>query len=160
MKQLKDLINQDDPRSSIGFTPSTSSESRREELKRGRLMDRLWERLQEIYGHQLNSQYGETIPESWERLLTEVSPEQIKNGLNNLSSRSDSWPPNAVEFRQLCLPTTISPDGTNSGAYLYIDDPKHPLARDKARMALQSDEQISKKRKAGRSALDGMKDLF
>ncbi len=66
------------------------------------------------------------MPESWERLLKGITPDQIKNGLNRLSERQEAWPPNAVEFRNLCLPETISPNGHNSAAYLMFNDPRHP----------------------------------
>ena len=115
-----------DSRSLTELDSQTKSESLHDRQKRERVMDRLWQRLQEIYGHQLNSGFGETIPESWERLLTQVSPEQIKNGLNALADRADTWPPNAVEFRALCMPKTISPDGNNTAAYLAWDDPRRP----------------------------------
>ena len=68
-------------------------------------MFRLWEVMQEAYGHQWNSQFGEEPTETWERLLTGISPEQIRDGLEKLANRTETWPPNAQEFRQLCLPT-------------------------------------------------------
>ena len=55
-----------------------------------------------------------------------IAPEQIKNGLEAGATRSDTWPPNAIEFRQLCLPAKTSPDGTNSGAYLEYGTEEHP----------------------------------
>lgn len=120
----------------------------------------LWEIMTKLFHHAWTSREGEEPTDHWGKLLTELSQDQINSGFDKILDWDSSFPPTVLQFRQLCLPTTISPDGTNSGAYLYIDDPKHPLARDKARMALQSDEQISKKRKAGRSALNNMKELF
>jgi len=161
MKTIKDLIKADDPQSSIGLSSETSKESRRDELKRERLMDRLWERLQEIYGHQLNSQYGETIPESWERLLTGLTPEQIKQGLEKLVTRKDSWPPNAVEFRQLCLPETISPDGKNSSAYLEFSSEAHPEHKQYSKTKrIESASTVSKRKDSGNNHLKNLKDLF
>jgi hypothetical protein len=46
--------------------------------------------------------------------------------LERLAARESTYPPNAAEFRQLCLPKTISPDGENSAAYLSFDDARHP----------------------------------
>ena len=112
-----------------------------------RVLDRLWVRLLEIYGHQLNSQYGETIPESWVMLLKGITPDQIKTGLNGLVKRKDTWPPNAQEFRQLCLPTK-SPDGTNSAAYIQYK----PAPR------LTDQGAISKRKAAGKKALGEMLD--
>jgi hypothetical protein len=144
MQHIKNLIKSDDPAQSIGLKVPEINE--RERAKTERVMDRLWLRLAEIYGHQLVSQYGETIPESWELLLKEVTPDQIKDGLNNLVNRKDTWPPNAQEFRQLCLPKTISPDGTNSQAYIQY----------KPAPQITDQGAISKRKKAGRKALSEM----
>ena len=79
-------------------------------------------------------------------LLKGITPEQIKTGLNGLVNRKDTWPPNAQEFRQLCLPTK-SPDGTNSAAYIQYK----PAPR------LTDQGAISKRKKAGLRALEEMK---
>jgi len=135
----------------------TRNEKEKERIAFEKLMDRLWLRLQEIYGHQLNSQYGEIMPESWERLLTGITPEQIASGLNKLADRSETWPPNAAEFRQLCLPDTISPDGKNSRAYINFNDPSHPDYQPKR---IESDSYKERKKKAGKDALSKMKSMF
>ena len=82
--------------------------------------------------------------------MTEISPEQIKNGLNALATRKETWPPNAAEFRQLCLPTSISPDGTNSGAYIAFKPEK----------LITDQTAIDKTEEAGKRELGNMKDLF
>jgi hypothetical protein len=159
LEELQQAVNS---RSLKELDSETPKGSRREELKKERLMDRLWERLQEMYGHQLNSQYGETIPESWELLLRDLAPLQIKGGLEALVGRNETWPPNAIEFRQLCLPTTISPDGNNTAAYLMIDDPKHPRNDPsspeyvKPVLGIESDSYKTKRRRAGNTALKDM----
>lgn len=146
--------------------PESQTRSASEIAKQERVMDRLWLRLQEIYGHQLNSQFGETIPESWERLLMDLSPEQIADGLNRLADRKDTWPPNGQEFRQLCLPVTLSPDGQNKAAYLSFDDPRHPRNDpsspeyvSKAK-GISSDKHISKRKRAGNEALEELRKLL
>ena len=123
-----------------------------------KLMFRLWEVMQEAYGHQWNSQFGEEPTETWERLLTGITPEQIKNGLEKLTKRVDTWPPNAQEFRQLCLPETISPDGKNTSAYLEFSDEKHPEHKQFGRKQIESDSMISKKKQAGNNHLKNLKD--
>ena len=130
-----------------------NQETTEQRVRFEKAMDQLWLSLSEIYGSTLVSQYGETIPEAWELLLKGLTPRQISNGLNALSTRDSAFPPNAAEFRQLCLPDTISPDGGNSGAYIMISDPKHPNHQPKR---LESDTYRSKRKKAGRSALDEM----
>ena len=158
MKTITDLIKADDPAQSIGLETPQTAESKNDRLKQEKVWDRLWLRLAEIYGSSLVSQYGETIPESWELLLTDVTPLQIKDGLNALATRDSSFPPNAAEFRQLCLPKTISPDGVNSSAYLSFDDPKHPSYEPPKQ--LESDSYKERKRKAGNNALSNLKDLL
>ena len=112
-----------------------------------KIMFRLWVVMQETYGHQFNSQYGEEPTDSWERLLTGITPQQISDGLNKIPDRQDSWPPNAKEFRAMCLPTSISPDGKNSAAYKLYKPEK--LIEDKT--------YISRRKKAGKAALEAMK---
>jgi hypothetical protein len=160
MKSINDLVKADDPAQSIGYETPQRGENTDDRLKRERVMDRLWLRLAEIYGSSLTSQYGDTIPESWELLLMEVTPEQIKDGLNALATRENTFPPNAAEFRQLCMPTTISPDGKNSAAYLSFDDPKHPNNSSQADRLPPPRSYVSKRKMTGKNALADMKGLF
>lgn len=92
--------------------------------------------------------------------MTDIAPDQIKNGLNALATRKDTWPPNAAEFRQLCLPTTISPNGGNTAAYLRFDDPKHPrndpLSPEYCPPQDKRLEHVSKRKKTGKDALKGI----
>jgi len=151
MRGISDLIKPDDPQSSIGLDVPMKSENELEAVKyQERVWDKLWQRLTEIYGHKLHSQYGETIPEAWEMLLKDITPEQIKQGLNELVERKDAWPPTGTEFRQLCLPKTISPDGTNSDAYKLYEPAKRII----------DEGYVSKRKKAGKRELGAMKDLF
>lgn len=57
----------------------------------------------EIYGHKFTSAFGDEPNESWTRAVGSIRPEQIAFGLNRLQHRDDPWPPNAVEFRRMCL---------------------------------------------------------
>lgn len=93
--------------------------------------------------------------------MTGITPGQIKNGLENLINRKESWPPNAIEFRQLCLPDTISPNGRNSDAYLSFDDPGHPEYEFYGKpKQLEDKTMVSKRKKKGIDALDELKDMF
>ena len=128
-----------------------------------RVMFRLWEVMQEAYGHQWNSQYGEEPTETWERLLTGITPEQIRDGLEALTGRKDTWPPNAQEFRQLCLPATISPDGMNSDAYLNPSDPKHSQHQYwllNRTLKLEDGSVKERKQKTGNDHLKNLKDIL
>ncbi len=164
MKPINDLINKD-PQQLVGSPQHQTSEKQR--LRRDSVNLRLWKRLGEIYGHQLEAQYGEQMPKSWEDLLREITPEQIRDGLNRLAERSDKWPPNAVEFRQLCLPPTISPDGKNSEAYMPLDDPRRarndPNSAEYVKPIPEGTlgiEYVSRRKKVARGALDNLKGMF
>ena len=87
-----------------------------------------------------------------------VTPEQIKHGLESLVTRKDTWPPNAVEFRQLCMPSTVSPDGVNSSAYLSFNDKNHPEHEVYGTKRLENDSYKVRKRKAGNEALKKLRD--
>tara|TARA_R110000782_G_scaffold125930_1_gene217560 strand:+ start:1564 stop:1884 length:321 start_codon:yes stop_codon:yes gene_type:complete len=62
----------------------------------------LWFRFSEIFGHQWASQHGDTPTDTWIRGLDGLTSEQFGVGLRALLDRDDTWPPNLVEFRQLC----------------------------------------------------------
>jgi len=63
----------------------------------------LWSRFSEMYGHQWASQQGDEPNDTWVRGLDGLSNEQFGVGLRALLTRTEIWPPNLVEFRQLCL---------------------------------------------------------
>ena len=85
---------------------------------RKKAMIRLWQVLSELYGHKFISQYGDEPSQVWARALENVGFENIKRGIERLPERKDEWPPTAIEFFNLCRDVTISPDGTNSAAYI------------------------------------------
>lgn len=91
------------------------------------------------------------------RLLTDISPEQISDGLNNLVKRTEEWPPSAIEFRNLCLPKKISPDGKNSTAYIDFKDPRHP---DYQPPRIENLTQRQRREKAAKDTLTNLKSMF
>lgn len=127
------------------------------------VMFRLWEVMQEAYGHQWNSQYGEEPTETWERFLTGISPDQIKRGLEALQGRKETWPPNAQEFSALCQGLSVDGKGNDtshyhkSAAYIDIHDPKSPAYRPKMLADLKSKD---KNAKQGNETFSNLKDLF
>ena len=123
-----------------------------------RIIETIWETLTDIYGSTLASQYGDVMPEAWIALLKGLSPIQMKAGLNKLATRESPFPPNGAEFRQLCLPETISPDGKNSSAYLSFDDPKHPEYAHYGKKKLESSGYVSKRKETGNEALRALHD--
>jgi len=87
----------------------------------------------------------------------------MADGLNNCLVYSTQWPPGSVQFRALCLGQFTDKDGNDSSwqlagkAYINFDDPKHPNYQAKQ---IESDEIKTKRKDAGQSALNDMKDLF
>jgi len=90
------------------------------------------------------------MPESWIKLLKGITPNQIIDGLNRLKDRKSEFPPDGVAFRQLCLPVSISPNGTNSGAYKVFEPEKR----------IEDKTYVSKREKAAKRELGAMKDMF
>lgn len=108
------------------------------------------------------------MPESWKLLLREITPDQIAKGLNRLADRSGPFPPNAVEFRQLCLPPSISPNGGNKEAYMSLDDPRRSrnnpnspeYVKPEPTQAIEHKGYISKRKKTGKAELSKLKGMF
>ncbi len=141
---------------------SASEQPTKRTEQQERIIETVWETLTDIYGSALVSQYGEVMPEAWILLLKGITPSQIKDGLNRLASRDSSYAPNGAEFRQLCLPETISPDGHNSDAYLHPSDPKHSghliWKRDQdEKLRIEDKSYLGKKKKIGN---DTLKDIL
>jgi hypothetical protein len=62
-----------------------------------------------------------------------------------------------VEFRQLCLPAKISPDGGNSGAYLEFGTNEHPAYK---RPAIEDMGKKARLNKVKSQTLSNLKDLL
>ena len=58
--------------------------------------------MNEMYGHQWASQQGDEPNDTWAKGLVGITPVQYGAGLRALLTRSEKWPPNLIEFRQLC----------------------------------------------------------
>jgi len=83
-------------------------------------------------------------------VLSRMTEEQITKGVTKVLEAGSVWVPVLPEFVAMCMPETISPTGTNSEAYkLFESDLK-----------IESDETKEKRKYAGQSALNDMKDLF
>ena len=63
--------------------------------------------MTEIYGHRWTSAYGSTPVDGWGMCVSGLEPEQIRAGLKKMvvNPEYQKWPPAALEFRALCLPT-------------------------------------------------------
>lgn len=101
-------------------TGSPSSTEKSQQLKRQKLMEKLWLYLSELYGYKFSSQYGETPSPVWTRVLSDLSPEAIGYGIDNLETlpSENGYPPGALEFKKLCKAHhDRSPTGINHEAY-------------------------------------------
>lgn len=65
--------------------------------------------MAKIYGHRWVSSYGETDDGTWLSGLYDVTPDQVRNGLEKLRVSAQGWPPTLPEFRSMCLPPIIPP---------------------------------------------------
>lgn len=93
------------------------------------LLDKLWIKMAEFYGHRWTSSFGVIAdPEhTWAKVLAGVTGTQIANGLHALIERGDEfdWPPPANVFLSLCLqvkglpPEAQAWDEARSGKYSH-----------------------------------------
>lgn len=71
------------------------------------LMDKLWIKMTEMYGHRWTANFGVLADpnHSWASVLKGLNGTQIANGLNALVEKPDEydWPPPANVFRAMCL---------------------------------------------------------
>lgn len=133
--------------------------------QRIRVLNRLWLRLTEIFGSSLVNQYGDKIPEAWVRLLTEISPEQIKHGLESLVKADLRYCPNAIQFRNLCLygVTTanaqLKNDISQQNAFMAMAEEENRKHRERQKLLADPEEQAKAKVAANEFFTD-MESLF
>ncbi|WP_254152379.1 hypothetical protein [Pseudomonas syringae] len=93
------------------------------------LLDKLWIKMAEFYGHRWTSNFG-VIAEpghTWARALTGITGDQIANGMHALMERGDEfdWPPPVNVFRAMCVQVKGLPseaqawDEARSGTYTH-----------------------------------------
>ena len=58
-----------------------------------------------MYGHKWTSAHGVDVDSEgvWAKALTGVSPREMADGLNLVTTEGGEWPPGAPAFRKLCL---------------------------------------------------------
>lgn len=69
-------------------------------------MRTLWDKMTRIYGHKWSSM-SECDDGTWLEGLRGYSPEDLASGLRGCLTRTDDWPPDLPEFRQLCRPAHV-----------------------------------------------------
>lgn len=97
-----------------------------------KLLDTLWTKMAELYGHRWTASFGMTpsSDHAWASALAGLTGEQIACGLVALSERGDDWPPSAPEFRKLCTGNSAESLGLPSvdQAYRQACAIAHPAA--------------------------------
>lgn len=58
--------------------------------------------MAEIYGYLWGRQYGHEPADTWRQGLADISPEAMAVGISRCVERGDKFPPNLLEFRELC----------------------------------------------------------
>lgn len=83
------------------------------------VMDRLNQRMAEIYGHRWTSAYTRESLDTWAKGLGDMTVVQIRRGVEACIAGAFAWPPTLPEFRELCLtiPGLPSPDEAWDEAY-------------------------------------------
>jgi len=68
-----------------------------------KVIERLWNRMTQLYGHKWTSSYGEfDQDDTWAMGLADLSLDQIKTGFVACLDSDEEWPPTLPQFRQLC----------------------------------------------------------
>lgn len=84
----------------------SSSTPDRPELRAG-LRRSLWAAMADVYGHRWTSSYGDNPDEgaalTWGKVLADLSPQQLAEGLAYCGKSANPWPPTLPEFRAACL---------------------------------------------------------
>ena len=68
-----------------------------------RLIDRLWEVMTDLFGHKWTSSHDFSDNGSWTSFLEDLNGKQFKAGIDALQDWTESWPPSATDFRNMCL---------------------------------------------------------
>src|SRR5690606_28903373 len=111
--------------------PSQPEQQQTPKLRQG-LLDKLWLKMTEMYGHRWTASFGVSADQdhAWAATLGGLTGVQIAKGLAELAARGDDWPPSAPEFRKLCegaSPELLGLPST-SAAYREACRIAHPAA--------------------------------
>ena len=87
-------------------------------VQSGQVMDRIWLRMTEVFGHRWISAWGESSnPDgtltstavTWAQGLSRFSLDEIRQGLEKMVEKWTYWPPTLPEFMALCKPKRTAP---------------------------------------------------
>jgi hypothetical protein len=75
------------------------------------MMDFLWGRMTEIYGHKWTSSYGTKPTDVWSKRLSALSRDELKRGVMACVEGGEPWPPSLPEFIAMCRPLKRENEG-------------------------------------------------
>ena len=85
----------------------------------------IWRAMADWFGHKWTSHVGTEPLDSWAYGLAGLSPQQIRTGLDTLTTSGREWPPSLPEFRALCDGTFV--DKTDGAAIAAAMSPVRAL---------------------------------
>ena len=86
-----------------GSGQQTQNDRRIDQDLNERLIDRLWEVMADLFGHKWTSSHDFSDNGSWTSFLEDLNGKQFKTGIDALKDWTESWPPTATDFRNMCL---------------------------------------------------------
>ena len=86
-----------------GSGQQTQNDRRIDQDLNERLIDRLWEVMTDLFGHKWTSSHDFSDNGSWTSFLEDLNGKQFKAGIDALKDWTESWPPTATDFRNMCL---------------------------------------------------------
>lgn len=110
---------------------SASSTALQAILANLRGIDAVWVALSGLYGHKFTTAYGED-PQGiqgllWQAAIDDLSEDQLRHGLGRCLTRVDRWPPDAPEYRALCL--DILSLAQVQADLKRVNEERHPFTR-------------------------------
>ena len=98
------------------------------------VIDRVWLRMTEIYGHKWTSSYGTSDTDgTWAKALADMSNDDLKAGFFACLHSGEAWPPSLPEFRVMCRPKKVQRE--NEAVYRYTGPTLPHLLSDERRAA-------------------------
>lgn len=72
--------------------------------------NRVWDRMQEMYGNTFVTQYGHVPLLTWVQAIGLMSDEELKQGLQACAMSGDTFPPTLPAFIEMCRPPKNRPE--------------------------------------------------
>lgn len=63
----------------------------------------IWDKMREIFGSKFTYSFGDYPNDAWFRIVGGLTREEITTGLEACLNWEDKFPPDAREFKKLCL---------------------------------------------------------